>query len=622
MSSGSSVPPDRHDSAEIDPLLPKEPSSSSSAQNGATPLIPDSGQALADLELAANDVYEAILENDEEYDEDEHSEDVVWLREQRLLNKGIHWLKRPSVLMISTITFLLAFSISSAEATRQVITLKLACNTLGAENCNKDSAQVLMSNLQLGYTVTSATIMLISSGKIAPLSDLYGRRPFIITVILCFLVGKLLKFYFMYNYTTLQFYSMIASEAISNMGGGLMSLVALCNCYISDVVEPHQRIYALGISFAALFVGLSIGPLVGNFIISLTTKMSPSVNISKQEFIPLKFEIGIFILNLLMTIFILPESRSEKARRKSRSLSRSSSEVNLRVLQQSPWYNRLINQLNFLKPLKLLIIPDDLVKQSNKHKIGRDRFTILVLAFIECIMSTMAVSFGEIFILYGIYNYDWAQNSIGHLLAVSCSSKAVVLILLSPIINHKILQHGLKFKVFKTQLDMVDFSMCLIGLVCETIGFFGYSIAPTSSVFFMFTVLCGFGTLITPAINSSIIKFYPESKTGELFGAMALVKNIFALVIPVFYLTLYKYSVSTLHRPGLVFVVAGTVLLVCTILLITVKRINPLDKEPVLSRSNSFVGLSQEVSTNFSELHRKNSSLHKQRSGSFEGFAR
>lgn len=614
----SSVPPDQHDPTDIDPLLPNE----SLTKQNRTPQIPDNGQALMDLEQAANDVYEAILENDEEYDEDEHNEDVVWLREQRLLNKSIHWLKRPSVLMVSTITFLFAFSISSAEATRQVITLKLACNSLGAEKCNKDSAQVLMSNLQLGYTITGAIIMLISSGKIAPLSDLYGRRPFLIIVILCFLVGKSLKFFFMYNYTTLQFYSMITSEAISNLGGGLMSLIALCNCYISDVAEPHQRIYALGIGFAAMFVGLSIGPLVGNFIIALTTKMSPKADIRKQEFIPLKFEIAILIINLLMTIFVLPESRSEKARKKSRTLSRSLSEVNLRVMEQSPWYERLTSHFNFLKPLKLLVIPDELVKQSNRHKARRDRFTILVLAFIECVMSTMAMSFGEIFILYGIYNYDWAQNSVGHLLAISCSSKAIVLILLSPIINHKILQHGLKFKVFKTQLDMVDFSMCLIGLVCETIGFYGYSVSPTTSVFFIFTVFCGFGTLISPAINSSIIKFYPESKIGELFGALALIKNIFALVTPVLYLSVYKYSVSTLHRPGLVFVIAGSVLLVCTVLLITIKRINPLDKEPVLSRSNSFSGLLQEVSTSFSELHRKNSSLHKQRSGSFEGITR
>ncbi|KAI5968692.1 hypothetical protein CANMA_002128 [Candida margitis] len=610
----SSMPPDRHDPTEIDPLLPRE--------NQRPPQIPDSEQALVDLELAANDVYEAILENDEDYDEDEHNEDVVWLREQRLLNKTIHWFKRPSVLMVATITFLLAFSISSAEATRQVITLKLACNALGTEKCNKDSAQVLMSNLQLGYTITGAIIMLISSGKIAPLSDLYGRRPFFITVILCFLIGKSLKFFFMYNYNTLQFYSMIASEAISNMGGGLMSLIALCNCYISDVAEPHQRIYALGIGFAAMFVGLSIGPLVGNFILALTTKLSPKVDIGKQEFTPLKFEIAILVINLLITIFILPESRSEKARKKSRTLSRSSSEINLQAMEVSPWHKRLINQLNFLKPLKMLAIPDELVRPSNRHKINRDRFTIIVLAFIECVMSTMAMSFGEIFILYGIYNYEWTQNSIGHLLAIGCSSKAVVLILLSPVINHKILQHGLKLKVFKKQLDMVDFSMCFIGLVCETIGFYGYSISPTTSVFFIFTVFCGFGTLISPAINSSIIKFYPESKIGELFGALALVKNLFALVTPVFYLSVYKYSISTLHRPGLVFVIGGSVLLLCILLLVTVKRISPLDKEVTMSRSNSTTELSQEVATSFSELHRKNSSLHKQRSGSLDGSVR
>ncbi|KAI5951161.1 hypothetical protein KGF54_004235 [Candida jiufengensis] len=628
-------------STEIDPLLPSN--NKQDIDHSSDPRIypPNSpilakDQAIANLETAANDVYEAIIENDEEYDEDQHNEDVIWLREQRLLNKSIHWLKRPSVLMVSSITFLLAFASSSAESTRQIITLKLACNALGTNKCTKDSAQVLMSDLQLGYTITGAIIMLISSGKVAPLSDLYGRRIFIIATLSCFFLGKCGKFLLMYNFDTLQFYPMIGTEVLTNLCGGLMAIIALSNCYISDCVEPHQRIYSLGISIAAMFVGLSIGPLVGNLVISLTTKYASNIDIPSTEFIPLKIELVIIFVDVLLALFILPESRSEKARKKSRSLSRSSSQINLQIQQQQEEkpskISTFINQINFLKPVKLLYLPRDLVNEQNRHRINRDRFAIFVLVFIDCTLTTLAMSFGEIYMLYGIYNYNWNQSNIGQLLAIACASKAIVLIILSPMINHKIFQHGFGFKVFKKQIDMVDFSMCLLGLCCEVIGFFGYSIAPTTFIFFVFTIFCGFGTLISPAVNSSIVKFYPESKIGELFGALSLVKNLFALVSPIFYLSIYKYSVSTLHKPGLVFVVAGTVLFICTLMLITVKHVLKLDKNTQafvpLSRSNSFVGIDQQSMSSpkpdqhrgsFSDLHKKSSFLQKERTGSVSG---
>ncbi|CAK9436195.1 uncharacterized protein LODBEIA_P07530 [Lodderomyces beijingensis] len=615
------------DSTEVDPLLPL-----SKQQEGAEPSpsrdIPD--EPLLYLEEAANDVYEAVIENDEEYDEDEHNEDVVWLREQRLLNKTIHWFRRPSVLMIASITFLLAFASSSAESTRQVITLKLSCNALGAENCSRENAQVLMSNLQLGYSICGAIIMLVSSGKISPMSDLYGRRIFIIAVVACFFVGRTLKFLIMYNFDSLQFYPMIGCEIFTNLCGGIMSLLALSNCYISDVAEPHQRIYSLGLSIAAMFVGLSIGPLVGNFIISLTTKFGSTVELSSQEFIPLKLELLLLFVDLMIAIFVLPESRSEKARKKSRSLSRSSSQLNLQVATAQPpsKMETFLNQINFLKPLKLLWIPRELVSPANLNRINSDRFAILVLVSIDCAMSTLAISFGEIFILYGIYNYNWSPSNLGQFLAIACASKAIVLILLSPVISHKIFQHGFGFRVFKKRIDMVDFSMCLLGLVCEVIGIFGYSLAPSTFYFFSCTVICGFGSLVSPSLSSAIVKFYPETKIGELFGAVALLKNLFALVAPIFYISIYKYSLSKLHRPGLVFLVAGSLLTFCTVMLIIAKRVIRLDRNtrvPSLSRPSSIADIVEPPSpqhlqstrqNSFTDLHRKNSFIQKERTGS------
>lgn len=55
---------------------------------GAKPMNPD---GITNLEHAVNDVYEAIVDEDDDYELDE---DAVWLREQRSLNKATHWLKK------------------------------------------------------------------------------------------------------------------------------------------------------------------------------------------------------------------------------------------------------------------------------------------------------------------------------------------------------------------------------------------------------------------------------------------------------------------------------------------------------------------------------------------------
>ncbi|CAI5756936.1 unnamed protein product [Candida verbasci] len=634
----NSTPP-----SEIDPLLRLNHTSSRSDadlnnlqnnNNIHSPPFNSIDRPTNDLEEAVNDVYEAIIEND--LDDDIGNEDVQWLREQRTLNKSLHWLKRPSVLMIATIIFFTSFGSSSAESSRQIITLKLACNYLGSDKCTKETAQVLMSDLQLGYSLSGAIIMLIASGKVAPLSDLYGRKSFIILVMSFVLIGKILKFLIMYKFNELKFWPMIFGEIILNLGGGLIGLMSLANCYISDVVEPHERIYSLGISIASMFVGVSIGPLVGNLIISWTNKISTLIKIGKSEFLTLKFELIIVFINLFICIFILPESRSEKARQKSRRLSRSSSLTNLQELNKypkCPKYKKYLDQLNFLKPLKLLIIPKVLVPPQNHYRLNRDRFALIILVSIDCLMTTLAISFGEIFVLYGIYKFNWNQNDLGRYMAITCSSKAIVLILLSPVINHKIFQKFIGFKVFKKQFDMVDYSMCLTGLICEVTGFIGYSLSPTTLIFFIFTLFCGFGSLIGPSINSSIVKFYPESKIGELFGATSLLRNIFALIAPILYLSIYKISLSKFHKPNFVFWVAGFVLSICTIMLIITKRVLKLNSKEerlmVASRSNSFSSINYNKSftqtiptpnlqhkNSFSEIQRKNSFVYKDRNNS------
>lgn len=199
--------------AETDPLFPK----------GGGPINPDN---IANLEHAVNDVYEALVDEDDEYELDE---DAIWLREQRDLNKSTHWLKRPSVMMIGFPLFLFALAYSSGESTKRMITFKLACNYLAERSsdkvCDPIATQVLVSNLYLAYSILSAMCMMIALGKLGMLSDQYGRKPFLIAIVLVFLVAKVFKFYVMHRSEVLSFGLMVVTEIMGNLCGGAMSLV-------------------------------------------------------------------------------------------------------------------------------------------------------------------------------------------------------------------------------------------------------------------------------------------------------------------------------------------------------------------------------------------------------------
>lgn len=572
---------------------------------GAKPMNPD---GITNLEHAVNDVYEAIVDEDDDYELDE---DALWLREQRSLNKATHWLKRPSVLMIGFPLFFFAIAFSIGDSTRRMITFKLACNYLAGmskeDKCDPIGTQLLVSNLYLTYSILSAVVMMFAQGKIGTLSDQYGRKLFFILIISMFLLARIFKFYVMHNYEYLQFGLMVATEIASNLTGGMISLISLTNCYIADVVEPHQRIYSLGLGMAFLFVGLSIGPILGNALLSLPGHVHDTIlnidtymEISELEYLPLKFEIVMVFLVLMFLVFVVPESRSEKARSKSRTVSLSRSSLSTNVVDQdqqqeqlSIW-SRVGDVLNFLKPLRLLLLPSEIAPNLDTAKLRRLRIVIIILILVDCLLTGVGISLMEVYVLFGIYKFDWRSIEIGHSLAVACSSRAVMLIVLSPVITHKILQKWLRFRVLKSQFDMVDLGVCVIGLSLEAVGLALLSLAPSTTWFLIGMSIMSFGALASPSLNSAIIKFYPESKIGELFGAMSLLKNMFTLAGPVTFLSIYKVSLSRWNAPGTVFLFSSMLMLFSTVLILVVKKLLNLDKNTaslLTRRPSSIVSL-------------------------------
>ena len=606
------------------------------------------------FEHAANNIYEAIFENETEVEED-----VLWLQEQRKLNNVTHWMKRPSVVMVGIIQFCFALSNAAAGATQFTMTNKLACNSAssieGSGQCNTNEAQKLFADYQLLKNLIAGIIKVVALGKVGHLSDLYGRKNVLLFIMVSFVAGQFILFFTFKHFTYLSTWPLILGESISSLGGGYLALLAVCNCYISDVVEQHERIYSIGLVSAFFYVGVTLGPIAGNVAIEMAQKChyeSPNpLKINNYEYYPTKLQLSILILSLFFIILVLPESRPVKSRRKSRALSVSLNSLN-------PMKNSLQNfsknesfagrtVRNLIHPLMILTYPSEFRGSNDKKTHRRLKVAVMTLVFADALMALVGITIIELFPLYGMYKFNWSATTLGDIISITCFSRVIVLSVISPALANYFLTKVLGFKTFKDLLDLVDLGICVFGLLFEALGMLIICKATSVNEFGFALILTSAGTVVSPALNSSLIKYFPESKVGEVFGGLLLLKHCGIIVGPMTFFYLYKVSLSKWGHPSFVFllfscfyftIIAALLLLKSLILLgkSTTPLTASISLRALLKSSNSGGELDPLIPScanvsydsnslepnkvrslvrelSFKELHRKNSTTQKQR---------
>lgn len=479
--------------------------------------------------------------------------------EARKEHKLIDWYKRPTVFMISTVMCMYAFSIGIGMTSEIQLLIYSICWLTNGEltNCNSPDIQQASAGLQKWASSITAIIKILVSANISSLSDIYGRKPLLIyTFALTFLSRLALIFIF-----TPMFFSkiaFIASLSIDALGGSMFVLLAVSNSYVVDVVDDVDRLHSLGKVVAGLFIGMALGPTLSSLL-----ALSPQYL--------LRLSVVLIFISLVIMIVLLPESRSNKLRRRSRR--ESDHALNLLLLNQqenkSHWYDKLgLTQLvDSLLSLKLFWITR---KDQSTGKLDISaRLNVIYLLIIEMLISSCQFGAGPALVLYGIYWYSWDQNTLGLLVGFTAGLRALVLTFFNPWFHSKLKN---TFVYHSTSVDFIDIITISLSVIALFIASTFVSIVTSEYGLIVYVIFTSFVGLASPTIHSSLLKYNTDSsKNGAWFGAMALIRNIISLISPILFLSLYVLSLSK-WRP----LIFGTISLfaLMSIGLICAMRIN------------------------------------------------
>ena len=156
------------------------------------------------------------------------------------MNDGVS--KRVTLIIVSITVSVIAFMMSAVT---------IALPTIGKE--------FAMEAVLLGWVVTAMTFpqaaLLLPAGRLA---DIYGRKRIFLYGMVIFIVASFLCA------TAGSAVWLITYRLLQGIGGGMVFGTSLA--ILISVFPPGERGRALGISSAAVFLGISVGPFLGGVL--------------------------------------------------------------------------------------------------------------------------------------------------------------------------------------------------------------------------------------------------------------------------------------------------------------------------------------------------------------------
>lgn len=501
-----------------------------------------SGANRPDLDTSTMN-YHAIESEEEEEDNDDYDDDdYLMLKDYRKLLKTKPWVLRPTLISISIVTLMFGLATAASVPSKVSIIYKLACHSITEPNgvCDPIQTQLIFTKYSLINDVLGNFITLFALGIVGDLSDKYGRRKFFIGYSITLLFSELIRFWALKHYNYINYWLLIPAIFFQSTFGGMNALYAFANAYVNDICEADEKIAHISWVNASLPIGQLAGTIFSKVLLAYyrVQSNSPKADLNyTNEFVPLIFELILLSLLAIYCIFILPESRCENSMLKSRRFTILSP-----IVTPSSFYKKYLNQVKkIFKPLRLLTLPRELITSTNYNDHTAIKISFMILVAIAILSEIASSATATVFIQYSMLMFQLLAEDLSNIMLLITITSIFVMAVLTPFLSNFVFPKIFKFKVLKHQLDLIDYSILLLGSVFGIIGNMLFSIANSIASIVIAIILFLFCTMTTAPATSSLLKFIPDSKTGEFFAAKTLLQNTISVGVPLLIQLFYQF---------------------------------------------------------------------------------
>lgn len=402
----------------------------------------------------------------------------------------------------------------------------------GADNpqCQIPEVQALVARFSLYCNLIPGVLSAITSPKLGALSDRYGRTKIIALTSLGLVFSEVLTILAATWPDRVSVYWLLVGQMLDGLCGSFIVAIALTHSYAADCTPPARRNEAFGYFHGALFTGIAVGPIVAGYLVEAVGSILSVFYIA----------LLCHLIFLTVLVFVVPESLSRERQLTARAKHRAEK------VEASPWsLARLRDGANVFVPLDILFPTGEGASRAL-------RMNLVLLAAVDTIMFGVAMGSMSVVVYYSEFVFGWGNLQSSIFVSVVNTSRVVVLVILLPLLTRVVRGRRGRRVARNSGSDAVDLAIIRVAVLFDTLGYLGYTLAHTGTMFIMSGAVAAIGSMGSPTLQSALTKHVPPDRTGQLLGAVGLLHALARVVAPTIFNLIYEVTVGT--TPQTVFV--------------------------------------------------------------------
>ncbi|KAI1814479.1 MFS general substrate transporter [Poronia punctata] len=488
--------------------------------------------------------------------------------------KGLPWWQTPTVFWLMGPYFLYTLAFGGIMVPKLELIVALVCRkyyadegiahpdtrlipvTIGGGNpqCNSPAVQKNVAAFTLVFSALAGGLSAFSAPKLGSLSDRHGRKRLIVLASCGGIINEAITILAAKFPDVIDYRMLIFGAIFDGIAGSFTGAIVLVNSYVTDCTPPSKRGVSLGYLHACLFTGLALGPILAAELMKLIGSALSAFYLS----------LGAHTLVILFIWFFVPESLSKRRRMLAEEKHQAEQETIRAALPDTvsnvfgskvpawlvgdrirTWLPILLSA-NPLAPLKMFV--------PGGRQNRRLRRNLLILGFIDTVLTGAALGAGAVFILYAKYMFNWNTMDTSRYVSLVSLVRVIVLLVIFPSLNYffrtrplrrQQKQSGEVLEKANSGADWLDIWLIRIALCCDLTGMVGYCLVRTEELFVLSGAFTAFGGLASATIQAAVTKQIPAERVGAMLGAMGLLHASSRVIGPILFDGIYAGTVAT-----------------------------------------------------------------------------